>query len=395
GKSATLKVSKTWVVTDASGTTIGTTHIPAQSGDDPLPDGLSAQLTLTGPGAAGATNQAWGTARTGYSAGNTATIDESASVDVSKLPGCTLVTKQVTQSGGVDITAANLPYTPTLVKGENAFGITNTVKCTTTLSLVKDVAFGSAATDLWTLSATKPSDSGALNGPTGKYSAGHPVSGTVTAATAYTLAEAGGPATYVPTAAGWVCKDAGGAAVTNTSSAVKVPLGQTVTCTITNTTAKLTILKHIDGDDSLNANFWNLTASPASGVSGLNPNTVTGAEGNGGDPNTASTFEVRPGHSYTISEALNAAHASVPYLQVGIQKWDGSNWVAVTSDQVSVDAGQQAVYRFVNSPVPTLVLPLTGGVGTDAYLIAGLLALLVAVSLAIWQWRRTVRMGRP
>ncbi|HLS48804.1 MAG TPA: hypothetical protein VK024_02320, partial [Actinomycetaceae bacterium] len=71
-------------------------------GDNPIPhadrpDGWNAQLTLTGPGTTGATDQDWGTARTGYNAGDTVTISESTS---GLPPGCTVDQAKVTNANG-------------------------------------------------------------------------------------------------------------------------------------------------------------------------------------------------------------------------------------------------------------------------------------------------------
>ena len=44
------------------------------------PSDLSAQLQLTGPGDAGATDQGWGVARGGYAQGDTATLSETVSL---------------------------------------------------------------------------------------------------------------------------------------------------------------------------------------------------------------------------------------------------------------------------------------------------------------------------
>jgi len=389
--SSTVAVNKIWTVKDSAGTVIGTYNVPAQQGDTGvLPGGLNATPSV------GGTATTWGAVNSGYTAGQTVAISETASIDTTKLPGCVINSKLLTSANGQPVSpGASLAYQAKLAVGANTYTITNTVTCTQTLSLVKDVAFGSAPTNSWTLSATKPGGSSALDGPTGKYSTGSPVSGAVSVDTAYTLDESGGPATYIPTTDGWLCKAGSGTSVPLTGSAVKVALGQTVTCTITNTTATVTLLKHINDDASLKPNFWNLTGTPAAGVSGLTPSTVTGADGGGDDPNVASTFEVRPDHTYTISEALNGnAPATLPYLQISLQKWDGTQWIDVSNDQISVGPGQHAVYRFVNAPVPAFILPLTGGVGSDAYAITGLIALLLAAGLAFWQRRRLVRAGR-
>ncbi|GAA1129211.1 hypothetical protein GCM10009643_10200 [Microbacterium aurantiacum] len=379
-KEATVTVDKVWQVKDSSGVVIGTYREPAEPGAAALPAGLSASPTIGGQPAQ------WGVARTGYVSGATVALDENVTIDRTALPGCVLTSKALTRAAGKDVNAS-LPYTATLAEGANAFTMTNVVTCTQTISLVKTVGYGSAATDAWTLSATKPAGSNALAGPSGTYRADKPVSGAVSTGVAYTLAEAGGPKEYVAAGA-WTCV-AGSTAVPVTASTVTVPLGQTVECTVVNTTAKLTILKEVVGQ-ALPPGDWTLTADPGAG-SGLTAKTAVGAS----QASAANTFEVKPGTAYTLSEAPTAGDGAIAYRQLALERQlaDGS-WVAVDSDRVTVPAGSHATYRFVNDRVPAVVLPLTGGASTDAFLLGGLAVLLLAGALAAWNLRSRFALRR-
>ncbi len=377
--SATVAVSKTWVVRDARGTTLGTYRLP---GDEAaLPAGLNATPTIAGA------PTTWGTPTSGYVAGQSVAIAENAAVDASRLPGCALTSSLLTTANGAPVSPGSaLPYSATLTTGANAYTITNTVTCTQRLTLVKRVAFGDAAPTAWTLTATGPQ--GALPGPSGVTgSAGATAS--VSSGTAYTLTESGGPAGYVPTSAGWACVDSAGAPVAVSGSAVTVPLGQLVTCTITNTTAVVTVLKHVEGDGIAPSDFT-LSLTPQDG-SAPGHSGIPGSE----SPTASNTFAVTPGATYTLAETSGSV--TLPYLGVVLQtSSDGTNWNDVSGAEITVPAGTHVYYRFVNSPVPALMLPLTGGTGIDVFWLSGgiVLALGVAAALA-WQFARRRRRGEP
>lgn len=164
-QSATVQVDKVWRVIDGSGGPAVTYRIPGDEGR--LPAGLAGQLTLTGPGTAGATNQAWGTPRANYKAAGSVAINETVDIDKTVLPGCSLTSNQVTKIGSAAASQA-LPYTGTLTPGANTFEVTNTVTCASQLTLLKTVEDGSASPANWNLTA---------NGGTGQT---YTVSGNVT-----------------------------------------------------------------------------------------------------------------------------------------------------------------------------------------------------------------------
>lgn len=99
------------------------------------------------------------------------------------------------------------------------------------------------------------------------------------------------------------------------------------------------------------------------------------------------TVTVRPGAAYALSES-----SSYAYLQLRLQRLEGSTWVDVTSSEITApEPGQTTTYRFVNAAPPALALPVTGGLGADAYLFGGL-ALLVLAAAALLIRMRVIRL---
>ncbi len=205
-KDASITASKVWLIQDGTGALIRTVHQPAQGGDGTLPSGISAEFGATGPGAAGATALTWGGTRGGYKVNDSVTVSETVTIPAS-LPGCTVVSQQLTKVNGtaVAIDLKGKTHAHTLVARTpattpvnlNEFEVTNTVKCATQLTLLKQVQGGDANPNKWTLTAT---------GPTGPHSAtGSSTEGPsntfeVRPAGSYALTEAlaaGGPMTYL------------------------------------------------------------------------------------------------------------------------------------------------------------------------------------------------------
>jgi LPXTG-motif cell wall-anchored protein len=268
--------------------------------------------------------------------------------------------------------------------------IYNREVATQELTLVKQVSFGSAATTSWTLSATAPAGSVALTGPTGTYSAATPLTAVVSVNVPYTLAESGGPATYKQVGT-WACALTAdpSTAVSVTGSQVTLAVGGDVTCTATNATAAVTLLTNVvDGDGSVVASDWTLTATPAT-MAGLAADNVAGAEyAVAGNP--SSTFDVRPGHSYAITDALVDPATPLAYrlIRIELRNPDG-RWSPIADNQITAPAaGQTAIYRFVNEAIPPVVLPLTGGTSSDVYFLAGGIILIAALGAADFVRRR-------
>ncbi|WP_089774811.1 LPXTG cell wall anchor domain-containing protein [Ruania alba] len=349
-----LQVLKTWFVDGEE----------FADGDQPVGE---AQLTLDG------VNADFGIAYDGYLVGTEVTVAE----EVTGLPeACGLVTT----IDGVE--TLSVDHTVTLTPDPNLLEVVNTVTCTQTLTLVKDVAFGSALPEAWTLTAAGPEEhtvTGASGSPevTGQV---------VVAAEPYALSESDGPITYLQSG-DWVCVDGQDAPVEVTGGAVTVAYGADVTCTVTNTTAMITLLKHIDdgSTDVLSPDDWTLTATPDCAVAELAVVEVTGAE----TESAANTAEILPDCSYILTEEL-AAGSTIAYRELALEVWDDDTgeWTTVVDNAVQVAPGTHATYRFVNDAPPAVTLPLTGGTSTDAVLLTGLTLLVLAGGLVVYQWRR-------
>lgn len=140
---ATVVVSKNWIVDGK----------PYDNGDQP--EGISAALTLTGPGADGATAKDWDTVHSGYFAGNTVTIAETTTFASGMT--CELTSSAITLANGTT-TSDPVPHAATLAAGANSFTVTNTVECATVLTLLKfidDSNGGSLVPGDFTLTATQ------------------------------------------------------------------------------------------------------------------------------------------------------------------------------------------------------------------------------------------------
>ncbi|WP_020424292.1 hypothetical protein [Microbacterium yannicii] len=314
----------------------------------------------------------------------TVTVSEQQKPDYQFVSGSCTITALSGATRTVTLPSADGAKITDVAPGDNvACGFVNKVK-TTSLTLVKKVSFGSVAASEWTLNAEAPT--GALAGPKGKTGTPQTTAIPVTANKPYALSESGGPATYMQVG-DWSCVDGAGKAVAVSAGAVTLAAGTQAVCTVTNATAKLTLLKHVS-DASLKPGDWTITGKPGGALPTVS---ATGAE----TASPANTFEVAPNTAYTISEALTGGPGTIAYRQLGIEQLqaDGS-WKSVTSDQVTVAAGAHATYRFVNDKVPAVVLPLTGGTSTDAYLYGGVIVLLLAGMLAALLLRRTVAVRR-
>ncbi|MDH6189870.1 hypothetical protein M2168_002902 [Streptomyces sp. CZ24] len=153
-----LTVDKRWTID-------GTSYA---EGDQP--DGYEATLTLTGPDGAAAAPQPWGTPRSGYAPGDTATVDEETT-----LPDrCELTDSQVTEANG-DPATGDLPFHATLDREHTHLTVTNTVTCdeedSARLRLVKKVVNrhgGTATPPDWQLTATGPDQLGGPGGAEGE-----------------------------------------------------------------------------------------------------------------------------------------------------------------------------------------------------------------------------------
>ncbi|WP_159421374.1 hypothetical protein [Gulosibacter bifidus] len=361
-----LAVRKQWVV---DGTVYPLGDTPAG-----LPAGLTADLILDGQPAQ------WATKYT-YDATERVGINETTTAGRCEV-------KQSLQYYNGTAMNSGLPYDAGLKYGENTAVIKNEVTCDTKLTLVKQVEGGNAKPEEWSLTAKDPSGATTVSG-----------AGTATATvkpdTQYSLAESTGNPLYVPnkTAAGdviFTCveTDASGNPISGTDftdtpdSKVTLPKGADVKCTVVNRTAKLTVQKHVTGDSAtLTPDKFQFTAKPASGVTGLNPvANVPGAN----TTTTTNTFNVRPGHNYTVTEGTTPGNENLAYVNTAVERLDANgNWVAIDPATIKVPAGEHWTIRYVNTSPGAPALPLTGGL-TGMLPIFGAGSALGILALAAW-----------
>ncbi|MHA7986893.1 VWA domain-containing protein [Rathayibacter sp. CAU 1779] len=286
---ATLQVSKQWVV---DGVTFPEGEQPAE---------LTTHLQLDGAAAD------WSTVQTGFSAGQTVSIDEEATVDQSSL--CTISSQLLTTANGTPTSAA-LPFSATLQAGANTYQITNVVTCPASLTLEKDVLDGPAAATEWTLNAAAPG--GALPGPSGTTG----VTGAVTPSVTYALSESGGDPRYAQVAdpnavaipgstVSWFCNqidpttgDVIAGFSDGLNGGVTIPPGFDVRCQARNQSAQLTLVKAVDNTHGglAQPGDWTLTADPGDNDFGLTAESVTGST-------AGASLWLRPGQTYTLSES--------------------------------------------------------------------------------------------
>ncbi|WP_051366938.1 vWA domain-containing protein [Hamadaea tsunoensis] len=248
---STVQVNKVW--------RINGTDFPFPS----QPTAFQAALGLTGQ-----TTPIWSQVYGGYVAGDSVTVGDTP--DLTLLPpGCT-----VTPSG--DLGAH------TLAAGANVYAVLNTVTCTTTLTLIKQVVnpYGPPDTpaDSWVLSAYPTGDPNPLfGGTTG-------VSNAVTADTRYLLGETtvagyrqevnNGAVIVAPSTGSWHCslrqRDGTlGPEYDGLNGGVTVQLGQQAECTARNIAqpALVTLRKLVDNPfgGTAGPRDWELQADPGDG----------------------------------------------------------------------------------------------------------------------------------
>lgn len=309
----------------------------------------------------------------------------------------------VFSSGSCTVNGTATPITFTTVGGlvsGTIAGTTaaSTIACTiinrpvASLTLVKRVSLGSALPTDWTLTAAGPT--GALPGPTGRTGTAQTSGVAVTPGVPYRLSENVVSPSYVQVGT-WTCVTATGATVTVTAAGdVTLGQGASVTCTVTNATATVTLLKQVQSPQpGFQAGNWTITATPAPLAGATLPTQRRPGAEYSAAGNPASTIEVRPNHAYTLSEAPTASGSRLAYRTLRLERLDGTTWTPVASETITTPApGQTAVYRYVNAPVAPTVLPLTGGLGADLFLILGGALLAFALSLALFHaWRRSRR----
>ena len=248
------------------------------------------------------------------------------------------------------------------------------------LTLVKTVTNthgGTATPTDWTLTATG----------TGKTISGKTGDAAITTATVplgtYTLTESNGPAGYDPSS--WSCT---GATVSNNS--VTLAQGVSATCTITNSDepGSVTWTKKDTSGSLLNGSEWTLTPPGASAVTITDCTTSTCPTGDLKDQDPApGKFKLTnlSWGSYTLTEA----RAPIGYV-LDTTSHTFTVGPDATKNQVGVP-GPTSIGDFTNTQAKVPVLPLTGGMSADAFLIAGGAALAAAGFGGWWSRRRSHR----
>ena len=324
---ASVLVHKEWEIHTVDGVQL----LP----DGAQPLGISAELSLSGPGNTTATPQAWGIVRGGYDASATdplfSTIHISEIAEVSdSLPLCTLGVAEI-KAGAPSVIApyAELPQGGVsglaLEAGLNEWTVKNTVSCESRLTLMKEVTNGPLASHsgerLWELRASGPSGYAPipqqLTGRTGDSAV---TSALVVPGAVYELAERvptplpdhymqhylqediRSQPLYFPESSGsWACRADGRAArdpSLGAEGAIAVPLGMAYTCVAVNTTALLTVAKTVDGVPARDPSAWrfSLAANPPVLVADPQRHEFAASE----------SVSVVPGQRYSVSESARA-----------------------------------------------------------------------------------------
>lgn len=307
---ASVKVDKTWVVN-------GTSYADGSQ----LPSSLTAQLQL------GGSNQAWGATKDGISVGGTTSIKET----LTGTPALCTVTKQQLNGLGatnVDLSGNNSFTTPALPSGLTTYTLTNTVVCTSELTLIKHVTNdngGTATSASWTLS----------------YGATGVSSGTksTVAAGSYALTESA-IAGYQPRATNPIVCSQG-----LSGSTVTVPIATSVTCTFYNddVAPTLKLVKLVEGAPGVAPSNWSLSAKD--GV-------TTVVTGNG----TTVVTPVKANTSYVLSEAPNNFPSASDFQASPWScQWNGAGaWQTLTGGALpKLALDDDVVCQITNSPIAT------------------------------------------
>lgn len=384
---ASVQVNKVWIIKDSSGQTIGTYSLPSQPGDSgpSVPAGFVGSPTISRVSSAN-----FGVAYGGFAVGQNSVVVGETGVGVPQ--GCNLTGSAVTAVNGNTVASGGaLPFTNTgfpltTSSTPNTVTVMDTVTCSQSLTLDARVSFGSASPTQWMLTGT--GTTGSLPGPHG-VTGSTGASASITPDASYSLSQSyigSGVDNYVPDGS-WSCQDSGGNPVSVSASQVTVAFGQAVTCTITYWTAQVSVLKTIEGTGLVPSQFT-LTVTPPAGegppVSFAGASTVT----------SANTMDVHPGSSYGVAET--SAVTGLPFLALGFQESTdgGQTWTNVSGTTFVPVAGTTVLYRFVNQAVNPMVLPLTGGMGTDVIAAVGLSAMVCAGFLVLVQLFRRRRRFR-
>lgn len=228
----------------------------------------------------------------------------------------------------------------------------------TSLTLVKKVdnkdAAGTAKATDWTLKAIGDKATGdkTISGKTGT----NDITDVKVKAGEYALSELDGPEGYEASA--WDC----GPKNTVTADKVTIKAGETVTCTITNTakTGTVTWNKTDEGGNALKGSVWTMTGPDGTAVE-VEDCTATSADGcTGPDKDPAAG-------KFALSSLKWGEHTLVEKSAPAGYVLDDTKHTFTVSGSTL----KQSIGSFTNKQKPQVALPLTGGTGSQIFIIAG------------------------
>lgn len=228
----------------------------------------------------------------------------------------------------------------------------------TSLTLVKKVdnkdAAGTAKATDWTLKAIGDKAAGdkTISGKTGTTD----ITDAKVKAGEYALSELDGPEGYEASA--WDC----GPKNTVTADKVTIKAGETVTCAITNTarTGTVTWNKTDESGNALKGSVWTMTGPDGTAVE-VEDCTATSAEGcTGPDKDPAAG-------KFALSSLKWGEHTLVEKSAPAGYVLDDTKHTFTVSGSTL----KQSIGSFTNKQEPQVALPLTGGTGSQIFIIAG------------------------
>lgn len=376
---AEIQVDKYWVI----------------DGDEPVandqrPEGVNATPAIK-IGSEDVESPEWGVPVAGSRG---ASYEVSEAVELGGDYGMCTVKQEITKINGETLESpidASEPYSGKLDTDLTQLEFTNTVSCST-LTLVKQVDDSEnfqfiepLSPDSWTLSASADE----LPTVTGDGTA----TGKVKNDVPYTLGETGNAPTYVQDG-DWSCQlvtgtdadgnaELGEAVELTDGNQVAVPEGKHVQCTVTNVTAELTVLKEVPDDLEPAATFtesdFTLDVNPGDNDLGL---TATESIEGANQASAANSLEVRPGHTYAVTE--KSVDENLAYVNTKVEKLNADGtWSDIDPSKIKLEAGEHLTIRFVNVPPAAAPLPLTGAFD-NLFTVLGSGAVLAALGAAAW-----------
>ena len=223
----------------------------------------------------------------------------------------------------------------------------------------KDAAGTAKETD-WTLKAVGDKDSGSktIEGKTGSKN----VTKVKVKAGKYALSESGGPEGYE--ASDWVCKPtAGTGQVTSDKGSATLKAGDDVTCTITNTakTGTVTWQKSDESGNALEGSVWTLQGPGGSALEIEDCSAASADKCAGPDKDPAAGKFLVNGLKWG---KYSLVEESAP---AGYILDDAEHTFTVSGEKLTKKFDEP----FVNAQKPPVALPLTGGTGSQIFVIGG------------------------